>query len=201
MRYLKIKSIIFEIELFDDSKNMESDKNIINEEYALYTTNKFKILNYNHIAQNEITQDDFEKCIFYLYKEEMYNKIINDKINYIALIVKIIKESYNIYNIKDLINKKINKHIYYFKSYERAFNFRFIIDKQYELFTNGFSGIYRNWSRYGTLVIEFYHINGKIEGMCKLKYYECYYVNDKPIGNGINSSDLILLDNYHFDYE
>lgn len=37
--------------------------------------------------------------------------------------------------------------------------------------------------------------------MCKRKDYEFYYVNDKPIGNGINSSDLILLDHYHFDYE
>jgi len=55
MRYLKIKSIIFEIILSSDSDNFESDNNIINQEYALYQTNKFIILNYKHIADNKIT--------------------------------------------------------------------------------------------------------------------------------------------------
>lgn len=191
MRYLKIKSIIFQIDLCDDSENLESDKNIINPEYALYTTNKFKILNYKHIADNQITKDDFQYCLLYLFHQRFLD---ND-------IIKIINESYNIYNIEDLINKEINRQIYYFKSYERAFNFKFIYDKQYELFTNGFSGMYRNWSRYGELVIEFYHINGKIEGLCKKGIYEYHYVNDKPIDLGIISSDVILLDHYHFDYE
>lgn len=39
MRYLKIGSIIFKIDLCEDSNNFELDDRIINPEYALYQTN------------------------------------------------------------------------------------------------------------------------------------------------------------------
>jgi hypothetical protein len=67
MRYLKIGAIIFEIELCEDSTNNENDSSIINVDHALYETNKFIILKYNHIANNEITDDDFNECILNLH--------------------------------------------------------------------------------------------------------------------------------------
>jgi hypothetical protein len=99
-----------------------------------------------------------------------------------------------------IINKKIERDIHYFKSYENAFNFKFIYDKQYELFKNGYSGMYRKWDDRGELVIEFYHINGKIEGEYK-KYNDVMkFVNDINIDGRYSSSNLHFLEHYLFDY-
>lgn len=201
MYYFKIKSIIFEIELFEDPKFInysninDNDNKNINPEYALYSTNKFKILKYKHIADNNITEQEFNMCIIYLHIQQIKEDLIDDKV------LNIIKNKYDIYKMEDFINKEINRQIYYFKSYERAFNFRFIYDKQYELFEKGYSGIYKNWTNKGVLVLEFYHINGRIEGSSKRGDSIHMYVNDKPIDGGISSVDLINIDHYYFDHE
>jgi hypothetical protein len=195
MRYLKIGSIIFEIDLCEDSENLELDNQFINHEYALYQTNKFKILNFKHIADNEITEDEFNRCMIYLY---INNAKIDDDIN--NNLINNIKQYYNINKINDFINKEITRKIYYFKSYERAFNFRFILDKQYELFKNGYSGIYRNWLHSGILATEFYHINGKIDGPCKTGNEITHYVNGES-SDGMILEHLIILDHFNFDYE
>ena len=196
MLYLKIKSIIFEIQLCEDSLSYESDK--INSEYALYETDKFKILNYKHIANNKITENEFNMCLIYLYIQKIKEELINDNV------LNVVKNQYNIHKFDDFMNKKIERKIYYFKSYERAFNFRFVYDKQYQLFTEGYSGIYKNWSREGELVLECYHINGKFEGKC---VFPCHndktftFVNDVNIDKSYSSETIILLDHYHYDYE
>ena len=195
MRYLKIGPIIFEINLYNDSENRENDETIINAEHALYETNKFIILNYRHIADNDITDKELNMCLIYLYLYINKIKEINDDI------VNFFKNHYNVYKMDDFINKEIDRNIHYFKSYERAFNFRFILDKQYELFPLGYSGLYRNWTQKGELVIEFYHVNGKIEGSLKKGEKIFNYFNNEPIDGGIKSDDLILLDHYLFDYE
>ena len=106
---------------------------------ALYTTNKFKILDYTHITDinNQMKNTDFIEILKYLFFKQ--KNLEND------LILDFAKNMFNIHEPKDLINLQINKKIYYFKSYERAFNYRFIEDKQYLLFENGYSGIYKNW--------------------------------------------------------
>jgi len=193
MLYLKINSIIFEIELCENSLKYESDK--INPECATYETNKFKILNYKHIANNKITEDEFKMCLIYLYIQKIKEDLINDNV------LNVIKNQYNIHKMDDFINKEIERNIYYFKSYERAFNFRFIYDKQYQLFTEGYSGIYKNWTPEGKLVLECYHINGKIEGKFIFNNKIFTFVNDVNIDNTYCSKDLILLDHFYHDYE
>jgi len=199
MRYLKIKSIIFEIDLCEDSENFESDDKIVDPQYATYQTNKFKILNYTHIADNQITEDEFNMCLIYLYINSLNHKLDDNLIN--DNLINIIKKEYNVNKMDDFINKEINRHIYYFKSYERAFNYRFIYDKQYELFKNGYSGTYRNYTRNGEIILEFYHINGVIEGPCKRGYDIYNYVNGKPIDGGSTMRDIINLDHHFFDHE
>ena len=139
------------------------------------------------------TVDDFNMCLVYFYLNKI--KEINDNL------LKTIKDYYNIYTFDNFINKEINRQIYYFKSYERAFNYRFLFDKQYLLFRNGYSGTYKNWTNYGEIVIEFYHINGKIEGILKKGDIAYNYIDDEPIDGGINTKDLIMLDHFMFDYE
>ena len=195
MRYLKIGSIIFEIDLCEDSNNFELDDRIINPEYALYQTNKFIILNYHHIANNNITVNELNMCLMYLYINTLKDNLINDNV------INFFKNHYNVYKIDDFINKEITRYIYYFKSYERAFNFRFIYDKQYELFKNGYSGTYRNWTSKGELLIEFYHINGKIEGEYINYLDKINFINDINISGGYTSSVLHSLEHYLLDYE
>ena len=195
MRYLKIGSIIFEIDLCNDSENRENDETIINAEHALYETNKFIILKYHHIANIDITDKELNMCLIYLYVNKLKDNLNDDHI------IDIFKNHYNIHNMNNFINKEIDRNIYYFKSYERAFNFKFIFDKQYELFKNGYSGLYRNWTRNGELVIEFYHVDGKIEGEYKRNNENINFINDNNISGGYTSADLHSLEHYFFDYE
>lgn len=108
---------------------------------------------------------------------------------------------YGVSTIDDFINKVMNYNIHYFKSYERAFNFRFIFDKQYLLFENGYSGIYRNYNICGNLVIEYYHINGIKEGEYKYLNTKYIFLNGIEINNESNSNDLDILEHHFFDYE
>ena len=75
----------------------------------------------------------------------------------------------NIVNIIDdyEINKEYNKEIKFVLDKEIAFCYEFIMKKEYELFTNGYSGYYRKYFNNGNIFFEYYHINGKKNGMLK----------------------------------
>ena len=63
------------------------------------------------------------------------------------------------------------KFIYYFMTYERALIEDFMKNKQYLLYPNGYSGIYKDYYDNGQIKKEFFHNNGKINGFLKI-YYE-----------------------------
>ena len=69
----------------------------------------------------------------------------------------------------------------------------FILKKQWEFFPDGYAGLYKEYLSNGSIVLEYYHINGKKYG--QYKYYWdntnkireiCYYFDD------FISGDIIL---------
>jgi len=197
MRYMKIGPIIFEIELLDNSNHDESRLDIVDPIYALYSTDSFRILNYKHIANNNISKEDFDKVIFYLYAPKI--KFTDDVA---ANIIDIIKQYYNVNIIDDLINREVCRDFtYYFKSYERAFNYHFIFEKQYLLFKEGYSGIYKNWDMIGNLVIEYYHVNGSKEGNVRIGQNFNIFCSDMNTSGSMSSENIDLLYHHHYDYD
>ena len=130
-----------------------------------------------------------------LYKKHKELTVNPDSgINYMKIL-------YDVYTIDDCINKEMDCNIHYFKSYERAFNFRFIFDKQYLLFENGYSGIYKNWDKYQNLIVKYYHNNGIKEGESFFNNEKYIFVNGVEINNKIDSNNLDILDHCYHDYE
>lgn len=81
------------------------------------------------------------------------------------------------------INNEYDEKIIFFLKEELAFNYLFFLKNQYKLFPNGYSNIYREYYDDGNLRLEFFHINGLINGKYteyfpnKLIKIECYYVD------------------------
>jgi hypothetical protein len=196
--YLKINALIFEIDVAPENEKYDKIAQITNPdpEYALYNTNLFTIRSIKHITDKSITETDFDDLLKYLfYKKHTESTINNDTA------INCMKILYDVSTIDDFINKEMDYNIHYFKSYERAFNFRFIFNKQYLLFENGYSGIYRNYDMFGNLVIEYYHTNGIKEGECFYNKRKYIFVNGVEINNKINSYDLDILEHFLYDYE
>jgi hypothetical protein len=81
----------------------------------------------------------------------------------------------------------------FFKIRELAFYLDFILKEQWEFFPDGYAGLYKEYLSNGSIVLEYYHINGKKYG--QYKYYWdntnkireiCYYFDD------FISGDIIL---------
>jgi antitoxin component YwqK of YwqJK toxin-antitoxin module len=87
------------------------------------------------------------------------------------------------------INNTYKKNIKYYKTYERSFIENFMNDKQYLLYTDGYSGDFIEYEFDGKIICEYYHINGIIHGEYK-KYFndsnklhiKCEYVNGNKHG-------------------
>ena len=88
------------------------------------------------------------------------------------------------------INHKIFSGTFFF-SYHNAFMEKFIINKQYLLFENGYSGIYREYYPNGILKLEYYHNNGLIDGVYKAYDCEGYLINKQYWINGLKHGDFI----------
>lgn len=192
--YLKINALICEIDVDPENEKSENISRLTNPEYALYNTNLFTILSIKHITNKSITEPEFNDLLKYLF----YNKI---KVLKHDISINWLKILYDVNTIDDFINKKMHYPIYYYKSYERAFNHRFIFDKQYLLFENGYSGIYRNYDKFGKLIVEYYHTNGIKEGECRFGERKYIFVNGIEINNLINSEWIDLLYQFCYDYE
>ena len=73
----------------------------------------------------------------------------------------------------------------FYKIKELAFHLDFILKKQWELFPYGYAGLYKEYLSNGSIVREYYHINGKKYGECRY-YWDntnivreiLYYIND-----------------------
>lgn len=87
------------------------------------------------------------------------------------MLQEILIETHNDNYILEVGKLYENKFIYYFMTYERAFQENFIKDKQYLLYLNGYSGFHKKYYDNGMIEFEFFHTNGKINGLLK-KYYE-----------------------------
>ena len=116
------------------------------------------------------------------------------------------------------INKKYEKKIIYYATYERAFLQNFIEEKQYLLFDN-YSGVFTDYYSNGTIKETYFHTNGVINGVYKSYYkniinndskifIECNYLNGKKHGiykkyfyNGnINIQSFYTNDKLNDDY-
>jgi hypothetical protein len=124
MPYLKINSLIFEISVTPENEKSENISMIANPEYALYNTNLFTILSCKHIADKSITETDFYNLLIYFSCKKNKESIFN-----YDTAIQCMKLLYNVSSIDDFINKEMNCNIYYFKTFKRAFDFRFIFDK------------------------------------------------------------------------
>lgn len=102
--------------------------------------------------------------------------------NYDSILDFVVDETYNYTNIV----------LEFYKIKELAFYLDFILKKQWKFFPNGYAGLYKEYLSNGSIVLEYFHINGKKYG--QYKYYwdntnkireECYYFNDSIISEKI----------------
>jgi antitoxin component YwqK of YwqJK toxin-antitoxin module len=149
-------------------------------------------------------------------KTTIYNKL------YATYITK----KFTIINITDILDNKIKQidynkefklctnmtYIFNFNFYllkEIAFNKHFIDDKQYELFQNGYCGIYTEYYNSGILKVSFFHINGIIDGIYTLYNTNglidttCLYTNGRINGTRIeywgDGKKINKITNYVYD--
>lgn len=84
-----------------------------------------------------------------------------------------------------------------------AFNYKFIENKEYMFFKEGYSGMYKEYLIDGQLRTEYFHTNGLINGECKLYYnnifIKTFYINGKLHGEKKQYINNIL--NYECIYD
>ena len=169
------------------------------------------------IAYTKIHDIDKNPYIMTINTDEYHclNKIFNSEHAIYKIVTFTIIKIENIYGI-DIdkigsfeIDKTYSEIIFGWLKRDIAFNHKFIENKEYLLFIEGYNGLYTEYYDDGNLKLEFYHINGLINGECKLYYnnifiqtfytngnlhdtkkiynnnilnYECIYDNNKIIG-------------------
>jgi len=123
------------------------------------------------IGYFKITPYIFEIEILYIHDDK---RILSEqqKINatFTIIIFRVISIKHMVTHMlyNSISNYKIGK-IYeelksYYLTYERAFNEKFIENKEYKLFPNGYTGIYNVYDEDGDILTTYYHINGNIHG-------------------------------------
>jgi antitoxin component YwqK of YwqJK toxin-antitoxin module len=142
-RYCKYKDYIITINIESYKTYGEDDKEIFDKTNATYNIKDFKIESIEHIATNILLSE--------ILCENQYNA--NN--NYFMEVGKLYE----------------NRYIDYFMTYERALIEDFIKNKQYLLYPNGYVRIHKDYYDNGMIKCEFFHNNGKINGICKT-YYE-----------------------------
>lgn len=85
------------------------------------------------------------------------------------------------------IDKSYVQDILFWFDHNIAFNYKFIENKEYLLFENGYSGIYKEYMTDGQLKKEFYHTNGLISGEYRLyefnnTFVQCFYIDGRLHG-------------------
>jgi antitoxin component YwqK of YwqJK toxin-antitoxin module len=105
-----------------------------------YTKNKIAIINNMFQYNNE----NFYKIVE--IEDFTNNQKLNEIINF---------------KVDDIINIESKL----FNTREQAFYYNFIKNQEYLFFENGYSGIHKTYNDKGELLNEFFHINGKINGL------------------------------------
>lgn len=107
------------------------------------------------------------------------------------------------------VDKSYSQDILFWFEHNIAFNYKFIENKEYMFFKEGYSGLYKEYYIDGKLITEYYHTNGIINGNVNfyvnnmfiqtfyvdgrlhgikkiyrnnILIYECFYNNDKIVG-------------------
>jgi antitoxin component YwqK of YwqJK toxin-antitoxin module len=123
------------------------------------------------IGYFKITPYIFEIEILY---EHIDNRVLTDqqKINatFTVIIFRVISIKHMVTHMlyHYMMNFEINKIYEELKSYyltcDRAFNEKFIENKEYQLFPDGYTGIYNVYDEDGDILTTYYHKNGNIHG-------------------------------------
>ena len=132
-----------------------------------------------------VKEDDIIDIEYALYETKSFIVIDIEDLtgnNYESILDFVVDETYNYTNIL----------LEFYKIKELAFYLDFILKKQWQLFPYGYAGLYKEYISNGSIVLEYYHINGKKYG--QYKYYWdntnkirelCYYINDIKTGDNI----------------
>lgn len=146
--YNKYKEYIFTIECVD--RDEPYDERYIEDDFGVHL---------DLMDQSDVIE--FKIIRIVNLKGDIFNEIDKYKI----------EQEYCIYDLED------NSETIFYEDFSDAFNHNFIKYKQYELFENGYSGCYKEYhtclSRNTVLNAkkklkkEYYHVNGKIEGIYK----------------------------------
>lgn len=112
-----------------------------------------------------------------------------------------IEDFTNNQKINEIINFKVNDIINIkstlFNTREQAFYHNFIKNHEYLFFENGYSGIHKTYNYNGELLSDFFHINGKIDGLYKEHVdknisKESMYVNNRLIEERIFKNKKLI---------
>ena len=156
------------------------------ERYVKYKQYIIKILIKSYLLSVYEKESDNENATFNCSDFQISS--IEDMITKLPLTEIFYDSNYNDGYLME-INNTYKKSIKYYKTYERAFIQNFIDDKQYLLYTNGYTGNFIEYEIDGKIMCEYYHINGIIHGEYK-KYFndstklhiKCEYVNGNKHG-------------------
>jgi antitoxin component YwqK of YwqJK toxin-antitoxin module len=128
--------------------------------------------------------------------------------HYDAILDFIIDEAYNYTNLV----------LEFYKIKELAFHSEFVFKQQWNFFSDGYAGYYKEYLNDGTVVIEYYHINGIKNGECKYYWnngqlnetcfylngikngeYKSFYMNGKLKKKGYYVDNILQGDYYEYD--
>ena len=76
------------------------------------------------------------------------------------MVTQMVYLSMNNYEVAKVYEELID----FYLTYDRAFNENFLNNKEYQLFPDGYTGIYSSYDDNGNIISTFYHANGKIHG-------------------------------------
>jgi antitoxin component YwqK of YwqJK toxin-antitoxin module len=161
MRYYKINKYIIKIELLENSIHDENRNNIYDKHYALYKTNRFRIIEIENMCTKKII-------------DEIYSYKIND----------IITKNISYFFSKERAFFELD-YDYFIDSYQQ-FDKLYYLDffKQENM---NYCGMHKIWYDNGQLKEEFYHINGIFEGVYTSYFqnkeinFKCNFVNNVMI--------------------
>jgi len=132
-----------------------------------------------------VKEDDIINHENTLYETKSFIVIDIEDLNgnkYDSILDFVIDKTYNYTNVL----------LEFYKKKELAFYLDFILKKQWNYFIYGYAGLYKEYLSNGSIVLEYYHINGRKYG--QYKYYWdntnkirelSYYFNDIKMGDTI----------------
>jgi antitoxin component YwqK of YwqJK toxin-antitoxin module len=171
IKYSKYQRYIIKLEISKDYLKILNIEDMVTKE----NIDKIDVLEVN----TPYNKSDYE---FEDYEDDKY---IGEYGNYIGEGDEIMYDIYS--NIHD--------------TYEKAFFYDFISNKEYKYFPNGYIGIYKHYNKYGgELRSEYFHVNGVINGKYTeytVKNGETYILEETNYINGEKHGEYIKYHDNH----